>query len=467
MKIRQLAVALTVFGLLAPAGSQCSAAEIAGWNRVPEILGNIVAPSFPDRDFLVTDFGAVGDGGTDSTDAFRKAIAACHSAGGGRVVAPAGRFLTGPIHLKSNVNLHVSKGATILFSTDSKKYLPQVFSRVEGIECMNYSPLIYAFEQENVAVTGEGTLDGQAGQDRWWHWKGPWSGDDGTPSGWKPGQPNQLKATARLREMGEADVPVRERVFGEGDYLRPSFIQPYRCRNVLIEGITVRNSPMWNIHPVLSTNVTVRNVTIVSHGPNNDGCNPESSKNVLIEGCHFDTGDDCIAIKAGRNRDGRRVNTPSENIVIRDCRMKDGHGGVVIGSETSGGIRNVFAEDCLMDSPHLGWAVRIKSNSMRGGRIENIFVRNIQVGQVAGAVIRINMLYSTDRGEHYPEVRNVEIRNVTSNKSRYPLWMKGLAELPVRDVRIEDCVFNNVEHTSVIDNVEGLVLNNVVVMQPR
>lgn len=213
---------------------------------------------------------------------------------------------TGAIHLKSNVDLHLAADATIKFSPDPKQYLPLVFTRWEGTELMNYSPFIYAFEQENIAVTGEGTLDGQAGLEHWWRWNGRknW--------GWKEGEPSAAKARNLLHEMAENGTPVSEREFGEGSYLRPQFIQPYRCKNVLIEGITIKNSPMWEVHPVLCTNVTVRKLTINSTGPNNDGCDPESCADVLIEDCSFNTGDDCIAIKSGRNADGRRLHAPSQ-----------------------------------------------------------------------------------------------------------------------------------------------------------
>ena len=183
--------------------------------------------------------------------------------------------------------------------------------------------------------------------------------------------------------MAEKGVAVSERIFGEGHYLRPQFIQPYRCQNVLIDGVSIVNSPMWEIHPVLCTNVTVRNVKISSHGPNNDGCDPESCTDVLIENCIFDTGDDCIAIKSGRNADGRRLNAPTKNVIVRGCQMKDGHGGITIGSEISGGVSWVFGENCKMDSPNLDHALRVKNNAMRGGLLENFHFRNLEVGQVA------------------------------------------------------------------------------------
>lgn len=415
-----------------------------GWEQMPDILDDIQAPTFPAKDFSILDYGAVGDGDTDCTTAIREAIAACNAAGGGRVVVPAGTFLTGAIHLKGNVNLHLSKGATLLFSQDPADYLPVVFTRFEGVECMNYSPFIYAYEQKNIAITGSGTLDGQATEDTWWAWK------------------REREDVASLYNMGESNIPVSERVFGEGHYLRPNFIQPYKCEDVLIDSITIKRSPMWEIHPVLCKNVTVSNVTVVSHGPNNDGCNPESSKNVLIENCFFDTGDDCIAIKSGRNADGRRVAAPSENIIVRNCQMKDGHGGVVIGSEMSGDCRNVFIQDCVMDSPHLERALRIKTNSMRGGVVENIFMRNVEVGEVMDAIIRVNFYYGEgDVGENTPKVRNIYVNNVISEKSNYGLRLEGYERSLISNLNLTNCRFDGVKSGNLLKYYEKLELKDV------
>jgi polygalacturonase len=294
--------------------------------------------------------------------------------------------------LKSRVNLHLSDGAVIKFSPDPKAYLPAVFTRFEGTELMNYSPFIYAFEEQDIAITGTGVLDGQADATHWWDWTR-----------------SQAASRRRLIEFGAAGTPVAERVFGEGSFMRPNFIQPYRCRNVFIEGVTIRNSPMWEVHPVLCSNVIVRGVTINSHGPNNDGCNPESCRDVLIERCSFDTGDDCIALKSGRNNDGRRVGIPVENVIVRDCTMKDGHGGVTIGSEISGGARNIFAERCRMDSPQLDRALRMKTNSVRGGVIERVYMRDVTIGQVREAVVAIDFNYEEgDAGQFTPVVRDIE-----------------------------------------------------------
>jgi polygalacturonase len=423
--------------------------------EVPKILARIKPPVFPKRDFVITKFGAKAGIENDSSAALATAIDACSKAGGGRVVVPAGEFLTGAIHLKSNVNLQVSKGATLKFSTDTKRY-PIVFTRWEGMECMNYSPFIYAFEQTNVAITGEGTLDGQGSKEFWWPW-------NGRPQyGWKEGQPNQRAARAKLYKMMEDGVPVKDRVFGEGSFLRPNFIQPYRCKNVLIEGVKIINSPMWEVHPVLCENVTVRSVWISSHGPNNDGCDPESCRDVLIKNCYFDTGDDCIAIKSGRNDDGRRINVPTENVVIQGCEMKDGHGGVTIGSEISGGVRNVFAEDCRMDSPNLDHALRVKNNAARGGLLENFYFRNITIGQVAHAVVTIDFNYEEGaKGKYTPVMRNYSVENVRSGKSEFAVDLQGLDKAPIVNVQVKNTTFDNVAKGSIIKNVEGIKLDDV------
>lgn len=399
-------------------------AESDPWAKVPQILKRIVPPKFPERDFVVTDYKAVGDGKTDCTKAFRAAIEACNKAGGGRVVVPEGKYLTGAIHLKSHVNLHVAKGATILFSTNPADYLPVVFTRFECTEVMNYSPLVYAFEQENVAVTGEGTLDGQANKDNWHKWK---SSSD----------------TKKLVEMGNKDVPVKERVFGEGHTLRPNFVQPVRCKNVLIEGVKVINSPMWVLNPVYCTNVTIRGVTVETEGPNTDGCDPDSCTDVLIKDCYFSNGDDCIAVKSGRDHDGRRVNIPCENVVVQNCYFKAGHGGVTMGSETAGGIRNVFAENCHFDSPDLDMAMRFKTNPARGGYIENIYLRNCEV-KTAKFGIHMTMRYSSNgaaEGEAPPRVGNIEIRDSNfANLTKQAIFIEGWSpQATINDVLIKNC----------------------------
>ncbi len=397
------------------------------------ILDRIEPPSFPDRDFSVTDFGAAP--GQDCSAAIAKAIAACHEAGGGRVVIPAGDWLTGPIHLKSSVNLHVSRGATLVFDPDPARYLPVVTTHWEGMECRNYSPLVYAADATDIAITGGGTLDGSATWDTWWAWV---SRDDRAAK-----RPVKQKADRdALVAMVAAGTPPAERIFGAGHFLRPNFIQPYRCTNVLIEGITLIRSPMWEVHPVRCTNVTVRGVTARTLGPNNDGCNPECCRDVLIEDCLFETGDDCIAIKSGRNDDGRRIGIPSENIVVRDCSFKDGHGGVTLGSEIAGGVRNVFVSNCRMDSPELDRAFRFKSNAVRGGVLENINVRDVEIGQVGGEVLGVEFDYEEGaKGPHHPVLRGVTIERVTSEQSGKVFSIRTIPASTVSGIVVRNCVF--------------------------
>lgn len=431
----------------------------AGWKNMEVILKRIQPPVFPDNIFNITDFGAKSDGSL-CTEAFSLAIETCNKAGGGRVLVPSGTYLTGAIHLLSNVELHVSEGATILFSTNPQEFLPVVRTRYEGSELYNYSPLIYAYKQENIAVTGKGTLDGQAALSNWWGWvKGKAKKEENLQN-----DPNSIP---RLLELMTAGVPTEERIFGEGSYLRPSFIQPYSCKNILIEGVILRRPPMWMLHPVLSENITIRDVKLFSpEAPNGDGCDPEACKDILIEGCEFNTGDDCIAIKSGRNRQGYDMGIPTENVIIRDCKMLDGHGGIVMGSETSGGVRNVYAYNCEMSSPNLGRALRLKSNKYRGGVIENIFLRDIKVGEVNNAAIRINQNYFSKAapGEiRYTTYRNIFVENMTCEKADYAIQILGLEEHPIENIKIINCQFNNIAKDNVAEHVNGLVLQNVAI----
>jgi len=412
------------------------------WSKLPHILAHIVPPNFPDRTFDITNYGANGDGVTDCTEAFRKAIDACSQAGGGKVVVPAGNYLTGAIHLKSNVDLDLVKGATVRFSTDPRSYLPVVFTRYEGTEVMNYSPFIYALGQENIAITGEGTLDGQGHQAIWYSWK-------------------QIPDPRELVDMGNRNVPVEQRVFGAGHHLRPYFIQPVRCKNVLIEGVRIIDSPMWVISPLYCTNVTVAHVTVEADGPNTDGCDPDSSTDVLIKDCHFSDGDDCIAIKSGRDVDGRRVNIPSRNIVVQNCVFKDGHGGVTVGSETSGGVENVFAEDCRFDSPNLDIAMRFKTGMTRGGFIEDAYLRHCTV-KSARTGIGITMKYpGTLNGDATPVIRNIVIRDCTFDRlSRQPIVIEGFSDsVRITDVTIAHCIFPGVGARSMITNASRIHLS--------
>ena len=409
-----------------------------GWGHVGEILRRTRPPKFRARDFSITTFGAIADGATLATEAIAKAIDACHRSGGGRVVVPAGTFLTGAIHLKSNVNLHVSDGATLLFSTDPAQYLPVVLTRFEGQECMNYSPFIYARDCENIAVTGTGTLDGGATWDNWWSWVTP-SGPD----------------AQALQQMAADGVPVEERVFGDGHHLRAAFIETQSCCNVLIEGVTILRSPFWEVHPVLSRNVTVRGLHIDSRGPNNDGVNPESSQYVHIHDCTFNCGDDCIAIKSGKGADGLRINVPSENILIENCTLNIRYGAITIGSEMTGGVRNVFVRNCTIGSPNLYFGLYIKTNSVRGGFAENIYLRDLEISNLTKEVVSCNFYRSEgDVGPLTPRVRNVELRNVNVGHARNAFSIFGYPRSPIQDFRLIDCTYTSIDAASSIQDTQ-------------
>lgn len=409
-----------------------------------KIKKQIKRTSFAKRTFYITDFGAKPHNEAEPChEAINQAITACSLAGGGTVVVPKGTFFTGPITLKSNVNLHVSEGATLKFSTDQSLYFPGVITRWEGIDCYNARPLIYAYGETNIAITGKGTIDGQGSKEAWWPMCGA------PRYGWKEGMVAQRNGgRERLLMYGETNTPIYKRIMTPEDGMRPQLINLYSCNTVLIEDVTLLNSPFWVIHPLFCESLIVRGVNIFNRGPNGDGCDPESCKNVLIENCVFDTGDDCIAIKSGRNNDGRKWNIPSENIIVRGCKMKNGHGGVVIGSEISGGYRNLFVENCEMDSPELDRVIRIKTSTCRGGVIENVFVRNVTVGQCREAVLRINLQYENrencQRG-FTPTVRNVHLKNVTCQKSQLGVLIIGLEDPSlVNNISVEDSHFNNV-----------------------
>lgn len=452
MKIRTLSRRSLLAATLASPGLVWAA---DGWPTADFILRNARVPTFPGRVWDIVEAGAREDDIDATSAALAKAIDACAKAGGGRVLVPSGRWPTGAIRLYSRVDLHLAAGATLVFSTDPARY-PLVATRWEGVELINHSPLVFADGVHDVAITGQGTLDGQGAS--WW----PWS--SGAQFGWRLGLPDQRKAREALFAMAERGVPVSERVFGEGSYLRPPLVQFQNCRNVLVEGVTLRDAPFWTLHPVLCRNVTVRNVTFIGHGPNTDGCDPESVDGMVIERCVFDCGDDCIAIKSGRNADGRRLAKPTRNILIQDCVMKDGHGGVVIGSEVSGGVEAVFVQRCHMDSDKLWYALRFKNNAMRGGLIQDIYARDITVGRVARAAITCDFNYEEGaRGGFTPVLRRVRIERMRARATAQVLDLQGLPNAPLGDIVLSDCRFDAVDRPSVIAHAPGLRLERVTV----
>ena len=465
-----------VLSLLAPV-----LAIAQGWDEsmYKQIEQSIREPQFADKTYPITKYGASPETtAAKNQKAIQKAIDQCSKKGGGKVIVPAGqKFLTGAITLKSGVNLVVEEGAVLEFVFEPELY-PIVETSWEGLECFNLSPCVYAFGAKDIAITGKGTIDGGGSKDTWW----PWSGH--LRFGWKEGMISQrTESRPRLLKSGEDGIPMYnekgerspERVFGPKDYLRPQLVSFNKCEGILLEDVTLLRSPFWVIHPLHSTDITVRRVKMINDGPNGDGCDPECCDRVLIEDCFFNTGDDCIAIKSGRNRDGRERNMPSKNIIIRNCEMKNGHGGVVIGSEISGGCQNVFAHDCVMDSPELERVLRIKTNSCRGGIIENINMKDIKVGVCKESVLKINLDYEHNevccRG-YYPIVRNVYMENVTSEKSKYGVQIIGLDEdTYVYDVLVKNCKFNGVQagnfSSGKTRNItfENLFLNGSLVLQ--
>lgn len=440
----------------------------AGWddNEYKRIEQSIQLPKIAERQFLITSFGAKTTAtAAQNQKAINKVISLVSKKGGGKVIIPKGTWNTGAIELKSHVNLVLEEGATLHFAFEPKLY-PLVRTSWEGLACWNYSPCIYAYKATDIAITGKGTIDGGGNNDTFWQW-------NGSPRfGYKEGvtkESQKLGSRSKLLKMAEDGVPFDERKFGMGYGLRPQLVNMVHCERILIKDVKMINSPFWVIHPLLSKNITVDGVYVWNEGPNGDGCDPEACENVLIQNCVFHTGDDCIAIKSGRNNDGRLWNQPSKNIIIRNCKMEDGHGGVVIGSEISGGCENVYAENCVMDSPHLERILRIKTNNCRGGQVQNINMRNVVVGQCKEAVVKINLDYERKeicyRGFE-PIVNNVNVENVTCQKSDYGVLIIGRDSLEnVYDINIKNCKFDGVvkEPVKITGKTRNVKFDNLII----
>ena len=461
--------------------SQAPSLRAQAWDDMlyRQIEQSICLPRMAETEYPITRFGARPDrSAAKNQRAIQRAIDKCSAQGGGRVTIPAGqRFLTGALTLKSGVNLVVEEGARLEFAFEPELY-PIVPTSWEGLECYNLQPCIYAYEAEDIAITGRGTIDGGGTPQTWW----PWCGNP--KYGWHEGLPSQrLGGRERMLRNGEDGVPLTDekgrrhplRTFTAQDGMRPQLVNFNRCRRILVQDVTLLRSPFWVVHPLMSTDVTLRRVRIINDGPNGDGCDPESCDRVLIEDCYFSTGDDCIAIKSGRNGDGRQRAMPSQNIIVRRCQMRNGHGGVVIGSEISGGCRHVFAHDCEMDSPNQDRVLRIKTNTCRGGTVEDINMRDIRVGQCREAVVKINLDYEPReaccRG-FLPTVRNVSVERVTCQRSRYGVMIVGLDTATcVSDIAIRNCRFdgvaqgNNIKGLTSNVRLQGLFINGTPVLQ--
>jgi polygalacturonase len=404
----------------------------------------------------ISDFGAVGDGVTDNTKAFTNAIEQADKNNGGKIIVPAGTYLTGPIHLKSNVNLHLEKGAVIAFNDNFADW-PAIKSRWEGVECYGYSPCIYGENLSNVSITGAGVIDGR-GQAWWKEFKRR------KASGQKQPESNRDKEFAKLNK----DTDLSDCGGGgiSSFFFRPPLLQFNNCSNVLLEGFTTRNSPFWNTHLLYCKNVKVKNATFQNpfDGINGDGLDIDSCDGVEVLDCTFDVNDDCLCIKSGIGRDGMRVNKPCQNIVVRRCKMLRGHGCVVMGSETAGSIRNVEVSDCVFNGNDRG--LRVKSRRGRAGTVENITLHDITMNGV-GCPVVMHLYYEcgakaeeiaaiSDRNprpvtDTTPCIRNIKITNVTADNARVAAaFLLGLPERP-----IENILFENVKITMAKDGKPG------------
>jgi len=408
-----------------------------------------VAPIMPENIVNITDFGAVGDGKTLNTSYIRAAIDHCASVGGGKVVIPEGTWLTGAVHLRDNIELHLEDGAVLTFSEDKNEYLPVVFTGFEGIRCYNYSPLIYANGAKNIALTGKGTIDGNGMS--WWIWK---MIDDGI---------NAIY-TACMN-----DTPVEERVYGTPEYgLRPCMVQFVNCENILIEGLTLKNSPFWTVHQLWSDNVTVRGLTLINpfKSPNTDSINIEGCNRVLVEHCTIlGGGDDIYTIKSGRGTDGWNVGKPCENVVIRYCKAYDTRGGgIVIGSEMSGGVRNILAHDCEFHNIMNG--MKIKSKKGRGGYVQNIEYRNIKASKLLYG-ISVTLKYSYDdifAGndlEAMPDIKNIHFENFECDTAENAVLLQGVSGCHVSDISLKNINVKNAKNGIVCEYADNVSMENV------
>ena len=382
--------------------------------------------------YNVLDHGVVPDGTTKNTAALARVIAEIKAAGGGTLYFPPGRYLTGSVHLESNLTLHLEAGAVLLYSGDPADS-PLVLSRWEGTSAWTHGPLLYANGKENITITGRGTIDGQ-GQNWWW----PERSSD--PQRVARNQAAREAWRAIYAKIHAGEPFTREDFELPAKFIRPSLIVPYECKNLLIEGVTITNSPMWLLHTIYCENITVRGVSFISHGPNGDGYDIDSCRNVRISDCYFDTGDDCIVIKSGRDADGRRVGRPTELVTITNCVMHRGHGAVVIGSEMSGGIRDITASNIVCRGTDRG--IRLKTQRGRGAVVENLRFDNWVIIDAPREAIHITSNYSRlpeePKSERTPVFRNIAISNVTVVNARQVLGIAGLPEQAIEQLRITD-----------------------------
>jgi len=455
--------------------------------NLPFQMPEVAAPKFPNRQVCLKDFGAVGDGITLNTEAFAKAIEALSSQGGGRLVVPAGVWHTGPIVLKSNINLHLQVGAVILFAADESLY-PIIKTSFEGLDTRRCQSPLSANGCQNIAITGNGVIDGN-GQ----YWR-PVKKSKMTDAQWKqvlsrPGGVSvrkdywvPSKGYADAEKNANMNVPKAE-TEAEWNaikrFLRPVMISLVNCKNVLLQGVIFQNSPAWNIHPLMCENIIIDRVLArnPAYAQNGDALDLESCKNALIVNSKFDAGDDGICIKSGKDADGRRRGRPCENVVVDGCTVFAGHGGFVVGSEMSGGVKNILVKSCQFLGTDVG--LRFKSTRGRGGIVENIFIRNISMTDIKTDAITFNMYYggksvaemladgdnpdnSTKMpvNEETPIFRNIDIQDIVCNGAGRAMEFNGLPEMPIQGINLKNIVIKS-RKDATFTNCENIKKENI------
>lgn len=454
----------------------------------------VAEPVIPDFSVNIEDFGAVSDGITINTQAFSDAINAAAENGGGKIVVPRGIWLTGPIVFKNNINLHVEEGALLIFSANKDLY-PLVKTSFEGLETYRSQSPISGVGLENIAITGKGIIDGSG--DAWRpvkkskmtesQWKqlvksGGVLSDDGKM--WYPSEAYK-KGHQLTNNFNVPPFETREQFEEVKEFLRPVMVSFVKCKKVLLDGPTFQNSPAWNIHPLMCEDVTIRNLTVRNpwYSQNGDGLDLESCKNAVIYNNSFDVGDDAICFKSGKNEDGRRRGMPTENVIVKNNIVYHGHGGFVVGSEMSGGVRNVHVSNCTFIGTDVG--LRFKSTRGRGGVVENIYISNIDMINIPTEAIRFNMFYGgqspiLEEGqkaavrdenpvpvtEETPSFRNIYMKNINVTSSKTAAMFQGLPEMSLENVNLEDAVLEAENGITVIDGA-NINFKNVKVLQEK
>jgi len=414
-------------------------------DSVEAIIKRIQLPKIPFFKIEVTKLGAKGDSISNAKPAFDKAMALCKKNNGGTIIVPKGIYtLNGPIHFVSNVKLHLEDGAKIRFGSNPKDY-PLVLTSWEGTMLYNYSPMLYGNNVENIAITGNGIIDGEA-KNTWLKWK-----------------PLEKNDQLLSREMNHKNIPVKERIFGDGHYLRPQLIQFINSKNILFENIQIEDSPFWCIHLLKSKSITLRGLKYNAHNKNNDGIDPEYSSDILIENIQFDNADDNVAIKAGRDDEGRsNFNSPSENIVIRNCEFKGLH-AIVIGSEMSAGVRNVYVENSTFRG-YLKRGIFIKTNSDRGGFIKDIYFNNLDFGKVEDCIFITANYHGEGSGLHPSKISNIVFSNISCNESTNTgIAIEGYPNKKVENVTLDNINIKSAKNGMTITNSENVTINEVVI----